>query len=313
MNEVDDLVVKDKNADEVLNKYARRSDNWIKLLETKNKGSSEMLESIIDKIPTYGPLKSEKRELDIAVMYSYFKAYNLIQTINRSYEKKNSKSITARFILLRAIYEVMCSVQYLTAFPEKARQFIRSDRQNIKELHKGFLKDEEAENMYNTVYGFLCGSAHPSIKAARTNRIIRIYLIKGKKVSLEDIHEKVRLIFLELFFNYYYMMVQHNLISIFLTDRWAKVPLLVNIMTNYETELFPKDTIEKMQKWQKEFSILSKFIDEVQEVTKNYRNKAIEVKDVDDLNSRIESIYELREHKTMIEHYKKIVNEKYGN
>jgi len=308
-----EFIVKDKDADEIINKYAKKSEYWCDLLEKENIKLSDLLSKIVEKIPTHGPRQHDK-ELDLAITYMYIKAHNLTKAINRLYTKDDSKSITARFVLLRSTYELMCSISYLIKFPEKAELFYnKKSKPKNKELHNGFDRQNEATEMYNTIYNFLCSHAHPDICAIRSNQVLRIYLIDEKWVTIEDMYENVRLIFLELFFNYYYLMVQRNLITFFLLEdgRQLRIPVIYSISKNYGESLFSDEVLRELKTWQDQFPTLSRFMDEVQDINKKYKTKAIEVKDKEDLKSRIEGIYELRKHKELVEYYKKIIDERY--
>jgi len=181
----------------------------------------------------------------------------------------------------------------------------------IKDLHAGFA-DPKANEMYRNVYGFLCSMAHPSILSAKSNQVLRLYFIHGRLLSLDDAHEDIRQIFLELFFNYYLWMVLRNTINLFLIERGSRVPLVRYILENHHEELFPDSLLEELKQWNVQFPTLSKFMDEIQEMISKYKNKAIPVKSVEDLNSRIEGIYELKEYPKLIAHFKKIVTEKYS-
>ncbi|MBI5046954.1 hypothetical protein HZC07_04465 [Candidatus Micrarchaeota archaeon] len=300
------------NAEETLNKYARQSEYWIGLLEKENLFLLDVLDKLVGSFPLAGPNNKEKVELDLAILYLYFKSYNLFLALNQlNQNNHDSKSITARFIILRSAYETMCAIHYLVHFNDKAARFYDATKKlNIEELHKGF-PSPKGHEMYRTVYRFLCDLAHPNILAARSHRVIRIYSIKGQLLTLDDTYEQVKLVFLELFFNYYCWMILRNIITVFLDENVVHIPIILRSIDTHGNEIFTDSLLEHLRIWQDQFPTMSKFIDEIQETIMTCRNVPIKVNDVEDLLSRVENIYELREHKQLIQHFKKLISEKY--
>jgi len=115
-----ECITTDSNAEEIINRYARKSDHWLELLERENRKLAQLLARIVNSIPRHGPIKSENKDLDIIITCLYMKEENLVSAINKLTGDNNSRSITARFILLRSAYEGMCAMYYAAEFPEKA-------------------------------------------------------------------------------------------------------------------------------------------------------------------------------------------------
>ncbi len=289
-----------QDPDKIINNYMKKSDFWTSLLEKENERLTAILSTIIDKLPIQY-LKEDSPSMVVGSLY--LKAYNIISVINNLREK-NSKTLIARFVLLRAVYETMCSFYYAIEFPEKVKYFLDDSKKlSVSELHKGFAH-KDAKKMYEAVYRLLCRFTHTDIAAAKSLGVVRIYSFQEKKVALEDPYGQIKRVDLELIFNYHYWMIQNNLITIFLQERDYYPKIIESVIINYLEELFPENILEELSTWQKQKPTLDLFIAEVDGVMTKYKNKPIKVKKIEDVKQKIEEIYELRENPKLIEDFK---------
>lgn len=298
---------RDENAEEIINKYMVRAEQWTSLLEGENENLFTDLTSLTSSMPHYGKAgQGDEAPAGTFIVHMYFNAHNILKSIYRLYDKENSETLVPRFILLRSLYERMCAIWYLASFPRESGKFWdKSTRPNIKDLHNGFRNKAAAIQMYDSVYDFLCSNAHPDGMHMRSYYILRIYSMGGKPFTIGNVNGEVRVLLLEAYFNYYLWMVQTNLLAPVLKGDMDNLPGMKDVRLKLERSM-DDARFREMKKWQDQLPTMSKFFDELGEIEKNYKTKIIKVKNRDDLLSRIDGIYELRNKKEHAEQFKQL-------